>query len=196
MGEPVGHRSDHYGGPEMALHWLSATLVVSLLGSGLVMTRLGAGSADQFAAYQLHKALGITLLLVTTVRYALRVTRQAPKDPPALPRAARVAARIVHRALYVALVTVPLFGWALVSVSTFNVPTSLFGLVTWPHLPVLPDLDRDLRVQLEPVLATWHKALAYGLAALVLLHSAAAIWHGRPVLARMVPGLASRSADT
>jgi cytochrome b561 len=93
----------------------------------------------------------------------------------------------MHVVLYLCLIAVPLAGWALVSSSTFNIQTSVFGLATWPHLPVLSDLDPASRARLEPILSRVHIALAYVLAGLVLLHSAAAIWHGRDVLARMLP---------
>jgi cytochrome b561 len=60
--------------------------------------------------------------------------------------------------------------------------------VTWPHLPILSDLAPASRALIEPVVSRIHAALAYALAGLVLLHSAAALWHGSPVLARMMPG--------
>jgi hypothetical protein len=48
--------SRRYDGVAMSLHWLSAVVVLSLIVTGLIMTRLQAASADQFALYQLHNA--------------------------------------------------------------------------------------------------------------------------------------------
>ena len=101
-------------------------------------------------------------------------------------------ARFVHAALYLGLVAVPMTGWTVVSVSPFKIPTSIFGLGTWPTLPVLPDLDPEWRGRIEPVLVQVHAMLAYALIGLVLLHATAAVWHGRTVLTRMVPGWRSR----
>jgi cytochrome b561 len=179
--EPIA-TTRRYDGAAMLLHWLSAALVAALFGTGLVMTRLGAGSADQFMLYQLHKALGVTLLLLTLLRGAWRAIRPPPLWPPALPQSARVVARLAHGMLYLCLVAAPLAGWALVSVSPFNIPTSLFGLATWPHLPVLSELDAASRALVAPVVSWVHAILAYVLAGLVVLHSAAALWHGSPVL--------------
>jgi cytochrome b561 len=195
MTAPVVSASRRYDSISMSLHWLTAALVFSLIATGLIMTRLQAGSADQFAFYQLHKALGVVLLLLTALRGAWRAMRPPPPWPPEVPHPGRLAARIVQAALYLCLVAVPIAGWALVSASPFNIPTSLFGLATWPHLPVLSDLDRASRARIEPVLSRVHAILAYGLATLVLLHSAAAIWHGRSMLARMLPRWPSRAVE-
>lgn len=156
------------------------------------MTRLVPGSADQFALYQLHKALGVMLLLVVVARIGWRLTRTALLWPAQIPAFARSTARFVHAALYLGLVAVPMTGWTVVSVSPFKIPTSIFGLGTWPTLPVLPDLDPEWRGRIEPVLVQVHAMLAYALIGLVLLHATAAVWHGRTVLTRMVPGWRSR----
>jgi len=182
-----------FGVVEISFHWLTFALASGLMASGLIMTRMAPGSADQFGLYQLHKALGVTLLVLVVARIAWRLMRHPPPWPSAVPPLARAFARVVHATLYLCLIAVPLAGWALVSTSTFNVPTSLFGLGTWPHLPVLSDLDAAGRARIEPILARAHAILAYGLAGLVLLHSGAALWHGKAVLSRMVPGLTMRS---
>jgi cytochrome b561 len=195
MSAPVATTPRRYDGFAMSLHWLSAALVFALLATGLVMTRLAAGSADQFALYQLHKSLGVTLLLLTVLRCAWRSRRRPPPLPAHVSAAARSAAKLMHVVLYFCLVAVPLAGWALVSSSTFNIQTSVFGLATWPHLPVLSDLDPGSRARFEPILSRVHMTLAYVFAGLVLLHSAAAIWHGRPVLARMLPGGPSHTGE-
>jgi cytochrome b561 len=195
MTAPVVSALHRYDGVALSLHWLSAALALTLITTGLIMTRLGAGSAGQFALYQLHKELGVTLLLLTALRAAWRAMRPPPPWPPEVPHARRTGARLVHAALYLGLLAVPIAGWALVSASAFNIPTSLFGFATWPHLPVLSDLDAASRARIEPVLSRVHAILAYGLATLVLLHSAAAIWHGRSVLVRMVPRWPSRAGE-
>lgn len=178
-----------HGGVAMAFHWASLVLVVALIATGVVMTRLTPGGVDQFALYQLHKAIGVCVLLLTMARIAWRLAAPRPPWPPELPPRARAIAQGVHVGLYVLLVAVPIAGWTLVSASTFNIPTSLFGVTTWPHLPVLSDLDPASRARIEPVLSRGHVVLAYILAGLVLLHGAAALWHGRPILARMLPGI-------
>jgi cytochrome b561 len=185
-------RAPRFDGVAMALHWASALLVLGLMGTGLVMTRLAFGSPEQFALYQLHKSLGVSLLVLVIARLAWRALRPPPPLPADVSHRLQATARVAHALLYVGLVAIPLVGWAMVSVSVFNIPTRLFGLVTWPHLPGLPDLDVASRARLEPVLSHGHALLAYGLAGLVVLHAAAALWHGRRVLGRMLPGVTMR----
>jgi cytochrome b561 len=74
----------------------------------------------------------------------------------------------VHRLLYALIFAVPLAGWAYSSAAGF--PVVLFGI--WP-LPDFVPADKALAEAIKPL----HWMLAYCLAALVLVHVAAAIKH-------------------
>jgi cytochrome b561 len=58
-----------------------------------------------------------------------------------MPGFERLLAEGAHALLYVLIIGLPLSGWALVSASRFNIPTVLFGVIRWPHLPVLSTLQ-------------------------------------------------------
>jgi cytochrome b561 len=77
-----------------------------------------------------------------------------------------------------------------VSLSPFNIPTVLYGIVPWPHLP-LAALVPDPAVA-EAVLKRVHALGAWFLAALLAVHVAAALRHHLllrdDVLRRMLPG--------
>ena len=85
----------------------------------------------------------------------------------------------------------PLVGWALVSASPLNIPTVLYGVLPWPHLPVFSTLPNKAPV--EATLKLVHAYGAFVLIAVVLLHAAAALRHHvvlrDDVLRRMIPGL-------
>jgi cytochrome b561 len=174
----------------IALHWIIAALIVALLVLGWAMTRMAPGSELQFALYQLHKSLGITVLLLSLARLAWRVASPAP-PPAATARWERRAARAMHAALLVLTLAIPLVGWALVSASRLAIPTELFGIVPFPHLPGLGGLAPAAKIVLEARLASAHALLAGLLAVLGALHAAAAIFHhvvrGDDVLRRMLP---------
>ena len=77
----------------------------------------------------------------------------------------------------------------MVSVSPFNLPTVLFGVLPWPHLPMLaspPD-----KAYWESVAKLLHAYGAYLLIALVGLHALAALRHHfvlrDDILLRMMP---------
>jgi len=156
------------------LHWTIALGILALIAIGLAMTHLGLAPMQKFELYQLHKSIGVTVLLAVLLRILWRLTHRPP-PLPAMPPLERAAAEGTHALLYVLMLVIPLSGWALVSVSPFNLPTVLYGLVPWPHLPVLPDLPN--KGQVEAVAKFIHGKLAWMLAALIALHAAAALRH-------------------
>jgi len=171
------------------LHWVIALGILALIVLGLAMTHLALAPLAKFQLYQLHKSIGITVLLAVLLRVLWRLTHRPP-PLPAMPPLEKAAARSTHGLLYTLMLVIPLSGWALVSVSPFNLPTVLYGLVLWPHLPLLPDLADKPAV--EAVVKFIHSRLAWVLTAVILLHAAAALRHHfilrDGILSRMLPG--------
>src|SRR5262245_53273741 len=122
--------ASRYSTVAIALHWAIAVCIITLLGLGFVMTEMPPRKlATLFAIFQLHKSIGITVLLLTIVRLAWRLTHPAPPLPDTMKPWERLAAQSVHVAFYVLLLAIPLVGWALVSSSPRNIPTVLFNLI-------------------------------------------------------------------
>ncbi|AWN45330.1 cytochrome B [Methylobacterium terrae] len=159
----------------IVLHWLIALGILVLLALGLAMTRGSLPPMDRFAFYQWHKSVGLTVLVLMGLRVLWRLFHTPPPLPEAMPRAERRAAGAAHLALYGLLVAMPLVGWAMVSASPYNIPTVLYGVIPWPHLPVLPELPNKAAV--EGVLKLVHSYGAWLLIALLLLHVGAALRH-------------------
>ena len=159
----------------IVLHWLIALGILVLLGLGLAMTRGPLSPMDRFAFYQWHKSVGLTVLVLMGVRLAWRLFHKPPPLPAAMPKAERRAASAAHLALYGLRLAMPLVGWAMVSASPYNIPTVLYGVIPWPHLPVLPELPNKAAV--EGVLKLVHSYGAWLLMALLLLHVGAALRH-------------------
>ncbi|KAB1073494.1 cytochrome b [Methylobacterium planeticum] len=188
MGTGVSVR--RYSAVAILLHWASALGVLVLIGMGLTMTHAGLTPMRQFQLYQWHKSVGITVLALTLLRLAWRLFRRPPPFPPGMRAHERRAAGAAHGLLYLLLVGLPLTGWAVVSLSPFNIPTVLYGLVPWPHLPLAPLLPDAAAA--EGVLKLVHACGAWLLTALLGLHVAAALRHHLflrdDVLRRMLPG--------
>jgi len=180
--------TDRYGAVSMALHWLIALGILALIAIGLAMTHLALAPMLKFQLYQLHKSIGITVLLAVLLRVTWRLGHHPPPLPD-LPRLEKAAAEGAHALLYLLMVSLPMTGWALVSASPFNLPTVLYGMVPWPHLPILDRLKDKAPV--ETVLKFVHGKLGWMLLALILLHAGAALRHHfvlrDPVLRRMLP---------
>jgi len=171
------------------LHWTIAALILSLLGVGLWMTRLPSGTAQQFTLYQLHKSLGILVLLLTLLRMVWRLTHRPPPLPHGLRPWERKTVHAAHLGLYALMLLLPLTGWAMVSASPWNLPTLLFGTVPWPHLPVLGTLQDKAPV--EAALKSAHEIAAWIAIGLIALHVGGALKHHfilrDDVLLRMLP---------
>ncbi len=156
------------------LHWLIGLAIIFMLGLGLVMTQAKLPLMTKFGYYQLHKSIGITILLLVLVRIAWRLGHRPPPLPPMPPLEAG-AAHGTHWLLYGFMLFMPLTGWALVSAAKRTIPTVLYGTIPWPHLPILSTLaDKGPAEAATKALHFWG---AWALIALVLLHIVAALRH-------------------
>jgi cytochrome b561/polyisoprenoid-binding protein YceI len=185
--------SDEYTATAKALHWLIAGFVITLIALGLYMTRGTADLALRFELYQLHKSLGVTVLMLMALRLVWRFIVTPPALPGQMPGWERSAAGATHFVLYALLLAMPLSGWAMVSAAPppFNFPTVLYKSVPWPHIPFIEQMSPENKKTVESALKTMHSALGWALAALIVLHVAAALRHGLilkdGVMSRMLP---------
>lgn len=177
MADPSPGDQDRYSTIAILLHWLIALALAFQLALGFAMPTDETG----FAAYQLHKSVGIAILVLTLMRLAWRAVKRPP--PPVERGLAALAAKAVHAGFYAVLLLGPLTGWLLVSTAPVDVPTVLFGVVPWPHLPVSADVHGASEQAHE--LLSW---LAIGL---FVLHVAGALRHHfilrHRLLERMAP---------
>lgn len=181
--------SSRYSTVAILLHWSIAALLICEVGLGLRME--GAHGRDKFAVFQLHKSVGITILLLFVVRLLWRLTHR----PPAVGAKGweKHLAHAVHAAFYFSLLALPISGWVIVSSSKILVPTLLFGVVPWPHVPGLATLSQAARESWNGVADFIHVNLVTLIYGLFALHVAGALKHQLfdrdGDLARMAPGV-------
>jgi cytochrome b561 len=166
-----------YGGVAIVLHWTIAAAILFMFWLGPYMADLPETDPLQFPLFQLHKSIGLTILVLSLVRLVWRLVNPLPALPPRMSNWERITARAVHRLFYFFMIAVPLLGWATVSSAPLGVPTMWFGLFEWPHLWFLSDLPRAEKRIVEPSLMTAHGVLAFTMMGLVALHVAAALKH-------------------
>jgi cytochrome b561 len=167
--------SDRYDSVAAILHWIVALGIFALIGIGLAMKHADLPKLRVFQLYQLHKSIGVTILLLAVVRLGWRLAHRPPPLPAAIPALERRAAHAGHWLLYFLLFALPLSGWALVSVSPLNIPTVLFGTIPWPHIPWLAELPNKAPVSVA--LTAVHDYAAFALMAVIVVHVAAALRH-------------------
>ena len=169
-----------YSSVAIVLHWAMAALI-------LFMIWLGHNMENHEARFQLHKSIGITLLVLTIARIVWRLYNKPPPLPDDVkPLDARLS-KMVQFGFYALMLMIPLGGWIMVSVSPFAVPTVVFDTISWPSLPLGRSED------FYKVLAFLHgKGATIGFLGLLLLHVAGAVKHEigdeSGVLKRILPG--------
>ncbi len=157
----------HYSLLSRSLHWAMAVLIVSMVFVGVAM--VDSIAAWQPTAVQLHKWLGLSLLVVVAIRLVNRIASPSPSLPADLPRMQVLAAHGAQVGLYALMFAMPLVGWAMQGAA--GTPVVLPGGLVLPAL-----VGRDLATY--GVLRDLHGVLAYGLFGLVLMHAGAALYHG------------------
>ena len=184
-----------YSGLAMIMHWLIAALLLTNIGLAWYFGTLHGVAA--IPPVQLHKSIGITVLLLSILRLIWRFLSPPPPLPASVRGWERLAAHTVYVLFYVVMLGLPLTGWAAVSASRLIhlFPITLFNVVPWPAIGPLANLPPD---QMRPTHQAFELAhgllgkLAYGL---IVLHVAAALRHlvllRDGVFGRMMPFLRS-----
>ena len=149
------------------LHWLTALLVLGMLGVGLWMVGLPIGLTKLYV-YAWHKWIGLTILVLTVLRLLWRTYRPSPTLPGTVAAWERRLAPWAHGALLVLLLAMPVSGWLMSSAG--GVSVRWFGLID------LPDLVPREALTFE-MLRTLHHWLAWMLIAVLALHVAAVAYH-------------------
>ena len=152
---------------QRSLHWLMAGCILAMLfiGVGMVSTVM----PKYLTLLSVHKPLGIVILVLALVRLVVRLVYGAPSLPIDLPEPMKLAAHLSHYAFYLLMIGMPLIGWGMLSAAAY--PVVLFGSVRLA--PILPKSD-----SLHTLLWNAHFYLAFAFFALILLHLAAALFHG------------------
>ena len=158
-----------YNNVAAAIHWLTALVVIAQIYVGWTFDNLPRGP-ERGEWFTWHKTIGVTILLLTIVRLAWRLTHKPPPFPTDLPRWERLAAVWNHRAFYLLLFALPLTGLAAVSGGADSATTPLLGGIP---LPLIPGLSKDAGDGAGEI----HELLVKITIALVVLHVAAALKH-------------------
>lgn len=166
-------------------HWLTAVLVFAALFIGFLMVNSVASYAGLLI---IHKALGVTILVVVVIRIGNRLFHRGPPLPSTVGALERKAVVLSEFSMYALLVAQPLIGWAMLSAAGNHV--SVFNLV---RLPRIAPFSADL----YGVLRQAHTVVAFLLVAAIAAHVCAVLLHSVTLrdgmLRRMTFGSSTRS---
>ena len=164
-----------YTGVAIALHWLIALLIISLLVVGKFMTSLDEADPLRFSLTQWHKSFGITILLLTVARIIWRLSHKPPALPDNIRGWQKFSSGLTHFLLYLLMLGLPISGWIMVSASPLNISTILFEVIPLPHLPLLASMAN--KVQISDLFHEIHAISSGIMIALLVLHIGAALMH-------------------
>ena len=176
-----GTRTDHYPATSKLLHWLVAACVLLTAPVAIAMTRVAEGPA-QDTLYNLHKSLGVLILVLMVLRLINRLAVGALAPEAEIEPWQKTVSSIVHTSLYVLLLAMPVVGY--IANSAYGAATPFFGLF---QLPAIIGKNEALATQLF----TLHRWVGWLVILVVLMHVSAALYHhfirGDAVLKRMLP---------
>lgn len=166
----------------MIFHWVIAIGVIANWRIAEYAEHLE--GAAKSAAFAPHKAIGITILVLTVMRLIWRFMHRPPPLNDALAAWEKFLARAVHVIFYILLIVLPILGW--LGGSYYEASINFFGLFEIPPIPVgqNPEVGKQL--------IGLHHDGAEILLLLVALHILGALKHSFidkvPSLSRMWPG--------
>lgn len=165
--------TSRFGRVSIALHWLTACLIFSMIALGLAASYWPFDTAETLATkarlFSFHKTLGILTFFVAALRILWRLTQSRPAALAQGGALQHFAAETVHWSLYVALVAVPLTGWVHHAASTGFAP------ILWPLGQDLPFVPKSL--EWAAVFGKLHYVFNIVLVVSIALHVAGALKH-------------------
>lgn len=155
-----------YGWPTIAIHWLSALVVVAMFAAGWWMVELDYYSTWYKTAPFYHKSVGILLVMVTLFRLAWRLSQFSPHKLGL--KWEQQAAKITHIVLYLLIFALFCSGYLISTADERGI--DVFNWFTLPSFGELFNAQADLA-------GIVHQWLAYTLIGLASLHALAALKH-------------------
>ena len=151
---------------QRTLHWVMAVCILAMLfiGVGMVSTV----ASEYLTLVNIHKPLGILILILALIRLVVRLVYGAPPLPLDLPEPMKLAAYLSQYALYALMIAMPLIGWAMLSAADY--PVTLWSGFSLPQ--IVPQ-----SASLHTLLWSAHFYLAFCFFALILMHLAAGLFH-------------------
>jgi cytochrome b561 len=174
--------SPRYGSVNIALHWLTLTVLIGVYACINLTDLYPRGSDMRTLLKTWHFMLGLSVLLLVVVRLFARAWGVTPPITPELPQWQSRLSGAIHLALYGLMLAMPLLGWWLLSAEGKPIP--FFG---W-QLPPLVLENQDLADQIKDV----HETIGSIGYFLIGAHALAALYHHYVqrdnTLLRMLPG--------
>ena len=177
-----------YSKPAIILHGLTALLIFIMFAIGWFMADIPKDAPKtatldlfdlgvytmQFAEaitprtfyFNLHKSIGVTVLVLILVRVYVRLSNQPPAFPASMKDWEKKVADLAHKGLYLLMVLMPISG----AIMAIN---SKFGIM-WFGIPLVAGMDN---ANMRDIFKEIHEFVGFVLITLIVFHIVAAIKH-------------------
>lgn len=152
---------------QRALHWIVGLFFLTAVAVVLVAD-LPTDRAVHVQIVNIHKSLGVTVLILGAVRLLYRFVKAPPAFPASFDRRARLAASSSHWLLYALIIVMPVTGF--VASALLGRPLPWFGLFSFPN-------PFEINEALGKIVGKSHKLLAYLVYVAVAAHIGGSLWH-------------------
>lgn len=176
-----------YGWLSIFLHWSMALVIYAMFALGLWMVGLSYYDTWYHNAPEIHKSIGVILMLALIIRLIWRVVSPPPKPLSSYSPLVHITAVVAHGLLYGLLIAI-LFSGYLISTADGK-PVSVFGWFSLPAVLTGAGEQADLAGDI-------HLWLAWSIVILSVLHGLAALKHhfiDRDITLKRMLGLGIRS---
>lgn len=146
-------------------HWISAILIIALLGIGVYMANFN--SAYKYDLYDLHKSFGMIILFVTLLRIITRLLSKIPILPSGFNSIEIKLSKIVYFSMYLLIIIMAVSGYLMSDLSGYSVKIFNFKVIS----------IFDVNLEMANLFHSIHMYSAYTLIGVISLHILATIKH-------------------
>lgn len=165
----------------ICIHWLMVLQLTAVYACVELHELFPKGSSLHQGLKSWHFMLGLSVLVLVSLRLIARLFSPVPDIEPAPPGWQKLSAKLLHVLLYILMICMPLLGWTLLSAAGKPIP--FFGL----QLPALIGENKDLVKFLKELHGIGGNVGYF----IIALHALAALFHHYVVrdntLTRMLP---------
>ncbi|MEF7617516.1 cytochrome b/b6 domain-containing protein [Aquincola sp. MAHUQ-54] len=180
------HRRGLYSPIGVAFHWVMAGLMVVQLGYGWYLGWQPVGG-DKYIGYQTHTEIGLTIMLLGTLRFLWRSQIGTPDTVDEASLSGR-ASHLMELWFYFSFFALPISGWVMWSTLPNDLPLSIAGVIPFPNLP-FDQLSEALQHRLMQGAAKAHVWIVWITALAIPGHAGAAVLHYLVKRDRVLPSM-------
>lgn len=168
------HRRGMYSPIGITFHWVMAAMMMFQIGHGWYLAWLPTGG-DKHLGYQTHTEIGLTIMLLGTLRFFWHSQFQGPQTVDEESFEGK-ASRLLQNWFYFSFFALPISGWVMWSTLPGDLPLSIAGIVPFPNLP-FDQLSEGLQQRLMRWAATAHLWIVWVTTLIIPGHAGAAVLH-------------------